>query len=514
MLSRTAGVLLPLSALPGPYGCGVLGEEAIAFAARMRQAGLHCWQILPSVQPGAGNSPYTSISAFAGNLWYLDPRHLVKDGLLTEAEAALGVYPGEPYRVDYDWLRENRLPLLRRAYARASAEQQHQAEEFAEEHAWVEEYACFMALRERYSEMPYWQWPDAELRMHDPEAVKKFAAAHREQTGFWRFMQLLFYRQWMQLKAELEAMGIALIGDMPIYVALDSADTWAHPELFLLEQPGKPLLVAGTPPDYFSEDGQLWGNPLYDWKAMAEENYHWWIERLRWQLELCHSVRIDHFRAFESFWAIPAQKARAIEGQWMSGPGMALFDAVRQELGEVPVIAEDLGLIDEKVRAFLQKTGFPGMRVLQFAFTPGTESLHLPHCYTQNCVAYTGTHDNNTALGYLWEAAPDERAFALAYCGAEDADWGKGGPQAPGVRALLRAVWQSPAALAIAPVQDLCGFGADTRINIPGKAKGNWCYRLTSQAMASIDCEWMARLCRLYARDHAFLQKENIDTSK
>lgn len=504
MLSRTAGVLLPLSALPGPYGCGVLGEEAVAFAARMRQAGLHCWQILPSVQPGAGNSPYTSLSAFAGNLWYLDPRRLAEDGLLTEEEAEQGVYPGEPYCVDYEWLQQNRLALLHKAYARASTELLRQAEAFAKEHVWVEEYACFMALREIYSGLPYWQWPDEKLRMHESAAVEEFAAAHSEEVGFWRLMQLLFYRQWMRLKAELDELGIALIGDMPIYVDLDSADTWAHAQLFLLEQPGKPLLVAGTPPDYFSEDGQLWGNPLYDWQAMARENYHWWIERLSWQLELCHSVRIDHFRAFESFWAIPAQSESASEGKWLSGPGMALFDAVRQELGEVPVIAEDLGLIDEKVRAFLRQTGFPGMRVLQFAFTPGAESLHLPHCYTQNCVAYTGTHDNNTALGYLWEASPEERSFALAYCGAEDADWEKGGSQAPGVRALLRAVWQSPAALAIAPIQDLCGFGADTRMNIPGTPEGNWRYRLTSQALASVDCDWIARLCRLYARDHAF----------
>ncbi len=397
------------------------------------------------------------------------------------------------------------MPLLKKAYDRIDAKYLYKVQDFSERHVWLKDYACFMALREQYGNLPYWKWPDEALREHSASAVLQFMREHSRQIGFWQFVQFIFYDQWMQLKQELEEMDIALIGDMPVYVALDSAELWAHAQLFLLEKPGKPSLVAGTPPDYFSRDGQRWGNPLYNWAEMKKENFQWWIERLRWQLELCHSVRIDHFRSFESFWAIPESKS-AKEGKWMPGPGMDLFDAVRQTLGEVPVIAEDLGIIDEKVNDFLKNTGFPGMRVLQFAFDPDADSIHLPHHYTHHCVAYTGTHDNNTTLGYLWEALPKEREFALAYCGAENVCWQEGGAFAPGVRALLRALWQSCACIAIAPIQDFCGYGSDTRMNIPGKPEGNWRYRLTKEALASIDTVWLAKLSRIYRREHPFKQ--------
>lgn len=508
MFERSAGVLLPIASLPGPYGCGVLGEEAVAFARRMRDAGLHCWQILPTVQPDAGNSPYTSVSAFAGNLWYIDPRLLAEDGLLTEEEAQQARYPGEPYSVDYEWLENTRPVWLRKAYSRADEEWLHKAEAFAKAQPWVEDYACFMTLRTRFAGKSFRDWPDAALARHDEAALAVFRRENGREIGFWVFAQYLFYRQWMRLKTLLDDMGMALIGDMPIYVSLESADTWAHRELFLLNAAGKPSFVAGTPPDYFSEEGQLWGNPLYDWQAMEREEFSWWLARLRWQLELCHGVRIDHFRAFESFWAIPADSGTAKNGEWRKGPGMALFDRVYRDMGRVPVIAEDLGVIDDKVRAFLAKTGLPGMRVLQFAFDPEDDSLHLPHHHVRNCVAYTGTHDNNTALGFLWEASPQERDFALAYCGAEDAQWQAGGADAPGVRALLRTLWQSPACLAIAPIQDFCGYGSDTRVNIPGKPEGNWRYRLTDAALASIDVAWIRRLCFLYRRDHPFAMCE------
>ena len=506
MFERTSGVLLNISSLPGPYGCGVLGEEAIAFARRMQQAGMHCWQILPTVQPGAGNSPYTSISAFAGNVWYIDPRGLAADGLLTEQEAEQAKYTGEPYSTDYAWLKETRMPLLEKAYTRADAQMLTEAAAFAKKNKWVEEYACFMALRTQYAELPFWEWPDEALSKHDTKAVAKYKKTNKEQVDFWVFIQYLFYKQWTALKAELEQMEISLIGDMPIYVALDSADIWAHRELFLLDEQAQPSLVAGTPPDYFSEEGQLWGNPLYDWQAMEADKFRWWIDRLRWQLELCHGVRVDHFRAFESFWGIPAGSESAKEGKWLPGPGMKLFRAIRRRLGKAPIIAEDLGIIDDKVRAFLKQTGLPGMRVMQFAFDTAHESIHLPHQYEKNCVAYTGTHDNNTSLGYLWEAVPEERAFALAYCGYTEAGdaWQKGGPQSGSVRAMLRTLWQSPACIVIAPMQDLCGYGADTRMNIPGKPEGNWCYRLTEQALAEVDIEWLFHLNTIYCRINAF----------
>lgn len=483
---RSSGVLMNISSLWGEYGIGGFGPETIEFGRYLRSMGFTWWQILPLCPIGAGNSPYSGRSAFAINPLYLSPEMLVEEGLLTEEEARSARYPGIPYTTDYDFARPCKAGLIRKSYSRFRERDdcgRLLAKFEAQQSFWLTDYADFMACREANGRQPWWEWDDAL-----PPADRTY----------YLFEQYILSSQWESCKRALNQLGIQVMGDMPIYVSRDSAEFWAHPELFDTLD-GNPSHVAGVPPDYFSAEGQLWGNPLYNWKRMEEDGYSWWIERIRRSLSLYDAVRIDHFRGFHRYWSVPADAETAKDGKWMQGPGMKLFSQVRNVLGDVPVIAEDLGSWDAGLEKFLKQAGFPGMRVIQFGFSGG-ESTHMPHCYPDNCVAYTGTHDNNTLLGWLWETPPTEKNFLLDYCRFTGDNPLEGGAHSRVLHDIITTVWQSAAQIAILPIQDILGYGGDTRMNIPGVAEGNWAFRITPGSLEPTDTDFFRRLNRLYFR--------------
>lgn len=504
MFQRIAGVLMHISCLPGGYGIGTLGQEARDFAALLARMGCSAWQVLPMSPPALGDSPYTSTSAFAGNPYLIDPDLLMRQGLLTSAEVELARDPTPGYAVDYEFLARTRPVLLRQAHAACTPDLRREVEAFAARQPWLMDYALFTVLKEHFEGLPWWEWPDEALRLHQPAALALAQQDYAEEIHYHCFVQYLFFSQWQALKEAVNALGIGLIGDMPIYVALDSVDAWSHSELFDLDARHLPRSVAGVPPDYFAADGQLWGNPLYDWDAMERTGYAWWVSRIGWALDSFDAVRIDHFRGFAAYWAVPATAKTAREGAWLPGPGMKLFRALERAYPQAAVIAEDLGDVDASVHALREAAGFPGMAVLQFAFQGDEHSPHLPHNIAPNTIAYTGTHDNNTTLGWLWEISPAERQDALCYAGYDGQQWGEGGPRSKSVRAMLRMLYQSPARVAMAPIQDFLGYGADTRMNIPGVAEGNWRFRVTPQALSSLDVEGIQSLIQTYRRQHPF----------
>ncbi len=503
MILRSSGVLLPISSLPGPYGIGLFGEEAVTFAKRIRQAGFTYWQVLPFSEPGDGDSPYQSISAYAGNSLFIDPRQLRAEGLLTDSELEDAVYPGPDYATDYSYAAANSNRFLRLAFSRRTPELIKEIRAFTDRTDWLMDVALFLAVRERYANTPWWEWPDEKLRLHEEDAVKSAREELEDEVLFFCYVQFEFSRQWFRLKSRINQLGIRIIGDLPIYVSADSADVWANSRLFQMKEDRTFARVAGVPPDYFCEDGQLWGNPLYDWSTHAKEGYTWWLQRLAVNFSLFDIVRIDHFRGFSSYWSVDSAETTARKGFWAEGPGMDLFRKVAEFYPDAPIIAEDLGDIDDGVRTFLSASGFPGMRVLQFAFDPVSDSTHLPHNYERNTVAYSGTHDNNTLLGWLWDASESEREFALSYCGIPDVDWGVGGVTSPGCRGILRTLFGSHASLVVTPIQDLLGYGKDTRMNIPGKPSGNWTFRVTREGLNALDLPWLLSLNRLYRRENS-----------
>jgi len=498
-MNRCAGVLMNVSSLPSPYGIGVFGKETKEWIDRLSQMRFSVWQVLPFNMLNIEGSPYGSCSAFAGNVLYIDPRGLVEMGLVTEKQAATCEYDGSPYTTDYGFARKTRMALLETAFKAVTPKVQKAIDVFCQKHDWVEAFALYMAVKEKNKETPWWEWDKAEASY---EACVKNADLYRERADFWRFAQYLFFKQWEEIHTYAQSKGVRVLGDMPIYVSMDSADVWSHTDLFLLDQRTyRPDKVAGVPPDYFSEDGQLWGNPLYDWDRMKKTGYQWWIDRVKTALELYDSVRIDHFRAFASYWAVPATAKTAKEGKWEIGPRQELFDAIGAAFAEPPsIIAEDLGSFGEDVIALLESSGFPGMRVIQFGFDPGGDSTHLPHNYPMNCVAYVGTHDNNTLLGWLWEASEEERRFALEYCGFDGHDWGEGGYHSRSCRRIIETVWKSAAKLAVISFQDMCGFGSDARMNIPGIAEKNWRFRTTKETIDAMDRDYFAHINRLFRR--------------
>ncbi len=499
-MTRASGALLHISSLPGPFGTGCFGEEALDFARLIRKAGFTYWQVLPFSHPGTGDSPYQSYSAFAGNAYFIDPRQLRDDNLLSDCDLEEAKYCGNIHTVDYKWLRPNRLSLLRKAYANISKEIVEETEAFCVRNSWIDDVALYETIKGIECGKSWWDWENPDLRMHRTQALAEIRDKYHEDYFFHCFVQYEFYTQWMNLKRQINDIGISVIGDIPIYVSSDSADVWANNSLFQMKPDHTLSSVAGVPPDYFSEDGQLWGNPLYDWEAHAKDGYAWWIERLAVNFSLFDKVRIDHFRGFCSYWSVGVEEVTARNGMWVKGPGMDLFRKVEEYFPNPPIIAEDLGEIDDAVRDFLMQTGFPGMRVLQFGFDPNGDSTNLPHNFDKNTTAYTGTHDNNTLLGWLWDASEDERRFALAYCNVKKDNWGTGGPQSISCRAMIRQVWQSHADLVIAPVQDILGYGSDTRMNIPGTPEGNWVFRVSQDGLDSMDAKWLRELTSLYRR--------------
>ena len=478
-MSRKSGVLMHVSSLPGDYSCVAFGKQAEAFVDFLADCGFSYWQVLPFCMVDECSSPYKSYSTFGGNPYFVDLETLFEKGLLT-AEELLSARQQTPYSCEFVRLYHTRFDLLRKAASRTDDAQRAQIESFISADPYLGSFCEFMSLKYANGEKPWYEWTQT--------------AGDAQTLFLWKFIQYEFFHQWAKIKKYANSRGVRIIGDIPIYVALDSCDVYSAKHLFQLREDNKPSCVAGVPPDYFSADGQLWGNPLYDWDVMAKDGYRWWCDRLRHALELFDGVRIDHFRGLEAYWAVPGNAKTAREGEWRKGPGMALIEKLKEVAGERLIIAEDLGDITPEAAKLVRDSGFPGMRVFQFAFLGDEDNPHLPHNYVPNCVAYTGTHDNNTLLGYLWEMDDRSRRRMLEYCGYTDGDWTQGCP------AIVRTMFESAAGLFILPIQDLLGYGSDTRLNIPGKADGNWQYRVTKEQIDSIDRARFRRLNELYKR--------------
>lgn len=490
---RTAGVLMPVSSLPGQYGIGTLGQGAFNFIDFLHRAGQKVWQILPLSPTGYGDSPYQSVSLFAGNPYYIDLDLLAQDGLLTAEECA--ECRTADRQVDYSALYQSRFAVLRKAFARFCVFYPQEYYQFCyEQKAWVEDYALFMTAKGLNGGKPYTQWADKAQRTHAPEAVAALYAEHEDEVHFWKFLQFAFYRQWGALKAYAAQRGVKILGDIPIYAAADSADVWAGGELFLLDKNGLPTAVAGCSPDAFSEDGQLWGNPLYCWQRHAEDGYAWWINRVKFALQIYDMVRIDHFRAFDTYYSIPYGSETARSGKWLEGPGMALFTALYNALGKnLPIVAEDLGDLFESVRVLLRQSGLPGMKVLQFAFGGGADNEYLPHNHVPNSVVYVGTHDNATCKEWLQTLPPHALRQATAYMRLTKAEGL--------VRGVLRTALASCADLCVLTMQDWLELDEQGRINTPGTlGGGNWRWRAQEAQFTPRLARRMAAQCALYGR--------------
>ncbi|MFN2498210.1 MAG: 4-alpha-glucanotransferase [Pyrinomonadaceae bacterium] len=501
---RSSGILLHPTSLPGPFGIGDLGPEAYAFADFLAASGQSLWQVLPLGPTAFGDSPYACYSAFAGNTLLISPEQLIADGLLGEADLN-DALEFATERFDFAAARKFKDSILRQAFATfkrtSDSKLQLAFADFCERSVyWLDDYSLFRALKDAHVGAAWNEWEPALVR-REPAALATAKRDLSEQIEAQRFYQFLFYCQWFALKADCNQRGIRLVGDIPIFVAHDSADVWTSPDQFKLNEDSTPLVVAGVPPDYFSATGQLWGNPIYDWDHMLKDGFQWWIQRVRWSLEMVDIARIDHFRGFAAAWEIPAGDKTAERGRWVQTPGRELFKSLTYALGELPIIAEDLGVITSDVDALRDDFGFPGMRVLQFAFSTDSTNVDLPHNYHQNLVAYTGTHDNNTALGWFnstgEESARDarqierERDFCLRYLksSGEEINWD-----------FIRAVLASVANTAIVPLQDVLGLGAEARMNLPNTTEGNWSWRVKDQSLTSELAEDFRELTELYGR--------------
>jgi 4-alpha-glucanotransferase len=469
---RRAGVVLHPTSLPGPHGSGDLGPHAYYFVDWLHKAGQTLWQTLPLGPVGPGWSPYMGSSVFAGNPMLVALEPLVERGWLAATAVPTSF---DDLQVDYAQVMPWRMTRLREAFAgfvaqANSQDQEAQAYWVASQQTWLEDYALFMALDQAHAPLLWPQWPPA-LALRDPAALAQARREFADELAFWRFVQWQFDSQWQALKSYARSKGVLMVGDLPIFVAHHGADCWARPDLFLLDASGQPNVVAGVPPDFFSDTGQRWGNPLYNWAAMQADGYHWWVERVRRQLALADVIRIDHFRGFMDYWEIPASEPTAVKGRWQNGPADALFDALTQALGPLPIIAEDLGIITDEVVHLRERTGFPGMRVLQFAFSGDAHHAFLPHNFEPNTVVYTGTHDNDTVLGWWASCSAHERAFVKRYLDVvDDADltW-----------ALLRAAAMSVARLSLCQFQDVLELGSAHRMNVPGTTSGCWTWRFS-----------------------------------
>ena len=481
-----------ISSLPSKYGIGTLGREAYAFADFLKSAGQRYWQMLPVGQTGYGDSPYQSFSIYAGNPYFIDLDMLVEDGLLTHDELSCRDWGGDPRFVDYGAVYASRFSVLHTAFERGRARYASRLSKFIGGNAWVRDYALFMALKKHFGMAPWQDWPDEDIRLRRPGAMERYTELLHDDIEFYEFLQLLFYTQWDEFKSYVAGLGIKLIGDLPIYVAMDSADAWAQRENFLLDRDGRPEFVSGVPPDYFSSTGQLWGNPLYDWGYMQNTGYDWWLKRIEAASRIFDVIRIDHFRGLESYWRVPYGSVNAVNGEWVKGPGMDFVNAVKGRFPGISIIAEDLGFLTDDVRALLKASGFPGMKVLQFAFDSREPSDYLPHTYSPNCVCYTGTHDNTTAAGWFSEAAPEDVDHAIEYLGLNDwegYEWG-----------MIRGGMGSTAELFVAQMQDYLGHGSKCRMNIPGTVGGNWCWRLLEGECGAALAQKIAKKTYMYGR--------------
>ena len=500
---RTSGVLMPISSIPSPYGIGTMGKQARKFVDFLVKGGQKYWQILPICPTSYGDSPYQSFSSFAGNPYFIDLEYLCKDKLLTKKECESFQWGSNPKYVDYGIMYESRYALLRKVYARFTKKEPQDFEKFCEnEKQWLDDYALFMALKDANGGQAWSNW-DKSLRLREKKAMEEATEKYSEQIRFYKMLQYLFYQQWNALKTYANEAGIEIIGDVPIYVAGDSADVWANPDQFYLDENLEPIEVAGCPPDAFSDDGQLWGNPLFRWDVMKKDGYTWWTRRIKAMSELYDIIRIDHFRGFDSFYAIPAKDDTAKNGQWKQGPGMDLFCELEKKLGKLPIIVEDLGFLTPSVHKLLKDSGFPGMKVIQFAFDSREESDYLPHTYTNHCVVYTGTHDNDTVMGWMKTAPKASVKYAKEYLNLtkeEGYNWG-----------MMRAAWSSVADMAIVPMQDILGLGSEARINTPSTLGNNWKWRATPEQIDAKVAKKLYHYMQMYGRvDKDIKTKKNI----
>ena len=496
--TRRCGVLLPIFSLSSEYGIGAFSKEAYDFVDFLSDAGQSYWQILPLGPTSYGDSPYQSFSTFAGNPYFIDINALIKDGLLTKKQALGCDFGGTEEKIDYERLYRSRFKLLKNAYdnvdkSPVAKEIKKEFEAFKKnpDNDWLSDYALFMALKDANGGKAWNTWSE-DIKLRKKEALKKAHEKYKVEVDFYSFLQYLFSKQWEALKSYANSKGIEIIGDIPIYVAFDSADTWANPELFLLDKENTPIDVAGCPPDAFSATGQLWGNPLYRWDYHKKTGYKWWLKRISQCYKLYDVVRIDHFRGFDEYYAIPYGNPTAEIGEWRKGPGYDLFDVMKKQLGDKKVIAEDLGFLTDTVIRLVKKTGFPGMKILEFAFDSREESDYLPHNYTKNCIVYTGTHDNETCRGWFDHLPRNDKRFAKEYLGihyAKDAVW-----------AMIRAAFASVSDTAIIPMQDYLELGAYARINTPSTLGGNWTWRMKKDALSKELCQRMHDYARIYGR--------------
>ena len=505
-MNRRCGVLLPVASLPSRYGIGCFSKEAYEFVDFLADSGQTYWQILPLGQTGYGDSPYQSFSTFAGNPYFVDPEGLIEAGYISRDDADRFDFGKEPRTVDYEKIYRNRYTLLRKAYANspfclnpsvkwAGSAYNDDRTEFNyfiwDNSEWLPDYALFNAIKEYFDGDMFVKWPE-DIRLRDAATMDSYRIKLDEEIRFYEFLQFFFAKQWKELKAYANEKGIKIIGDIPIYVAFDSADTWSHPELFELDEKGFPTVVAGVPPDAFSETGQLWGNPIYRWKYHKVTGFDWWMKRLEQMFSLYDVVRIDHFRGFDEYWAVPYGSEDAMGGKWCKGPGYALFKVMKEKLGTKAIIAEDLGYLTGSVLKLVMRTGYPGMKVLQFAFDSDAGNTYLPHNYTTNAVVYTGTHDNDTTRGWYTSSDSDQLEFINKYAGissSKSATWD-----------LIRLAMQSVADTAIIPIQDYLDYGSAARINTPSTLGGNWCWRLIPGELTGELAAQMKEFAVLYGR--------------
>lgn len=491
---RRSGILLHPTSLPGNYGIGTLGQETLNWIDFLESAGQRLWQVMPLGPTGYGDSPYQCFSAFAGNPYLINLEQLVSEGLLSEADLAdAPEFPDGA--VDYGPVISFKLDMLNRAFEHftnsATTEQRDRFNVFTQSKtSWLEDYALFMACKEAHGGKSWNHW-DKGVRSRNPEALSEWRSKLVNEISKQKFWQWLFFEQWTRVKTYANSKDIKIIGDIPIFIAYDSADAWSNPDLFFFDETGNPTVIAGVPPDYFSKTGQRWGNPLYRWDIMKKQNYAWWIERFKGTLELVDIIRVDHFRGFEAYWEIPASEETAIKGAWVKAPGADLFKTVREVLGELPIIAEDLGVITPEVEKLRDDAGFPGMKVLQFAFAADAADPYLPHNYVKNCVVYSGTHDNDTTKGWYAQASEKERDFVRKYLARSDDNvaW-----------EFIRLAFASVADTAVVPLQDVIGLGTEGRMNTPGLPSGNWSWRLKWEQLPYWVAPQLKEMATLYGR--------------
>ena len=489
---RDSGILLHITSLPGVEGIGTLGKDAYAFVDFLKASGLSVWQMLPISPTGYGESPYQSFSTYAGNPLMIDLEMLGGDSNLSNEDNAT---KSAPDKVDYPKVVKQKNIRLREAYHKSAGGLGNELAAFIEQQGhWLQDYALFMAVKQHFGNIGWMDWPDRAIVRRNPQAMKDYSLKLADEVSFHVFLQYHFFRQWKALKQYANDQGIRLFGDMPIYVAMDSSDSWANPDVFQLDKNLRPKAVAGVPPDYFTQDGQLWGNPLYNWKFLKKTGYSWWINRLRAMGEYYDMVRVDHFIGFANYYAVPYPSSTARYGTWRRGPGRAFFDVVKSELPRLNIIAEDLGAVNHKVKLLLRYCGYPGMKVLTFAFTGGLENPHRLENWSHHNIGYTGTHDNDTALGW-WDKAPqNEKENAIRQLGMKQGD--------DIVDALIHAVFNSSAQTVIIPMQDILKLDGQARMNLPGTLGGNWQWRMKPMALTQQLAQRLLGLNRHYERGH------------